>query len=314
MRRPVAALTLLLTLGLGTAAAQDGRIVDVTSGPVFFTVTDDDLAAAAECPGCTYVDPDPGPAIVFDVLRQNPNRRYTIDALHGGWNPTGSPRLEARYEVADRTGATVFLITPWLPIGGAPTQVFTQDAVGREARVRVTVAYRLVLVGDEAAGEVAARMTHRIRENGRALSHDVRVALPSFLTLRLVGATASATGFTLAFDYGADPDAYLDAVSTGIPLGVTASDLARAEVSTNHPRGYSVTLEVEEVLAPSDGTLSGRLLLAGARADGRTFSSSGPTDGFVTLFEAADYTLHVTGEEPAGSYTFTVRLAAVRNP
>ena len=206
MTRLAAALALALALGLaGVATAQDGRLVDISSGPVSFTVTDDDLQAASACPGCTYVSPDPGPEIVFEVLRQSPNRAYTIDALHAGWTPTGGLRLEARYTVTNRTGTTVFLVTPWLPISEAPTLLFTQAVVGREARVRVTVEYRLVLFGDEAAGEFTTRMTHRVRENGNAISHDVSATLPAFLTLRLVGTTASATAFTLAFDYGDDP-------------------------------------------------------------------------------------------------------------
>ena len=316
MTRLAPALALALALGMaGVASAQDGRLVDVSSGPVSFTVTDDDLQAASACPGCTFVFPDPGPSVVFEVLRQNPNRVYTIDALHAGWTPVGALRLEARYTVTNGNGTTVFLVTPWLPIGEAPTLVFTQAAVQRENRVRVTVAYRLVLFGDEPAGEFTTRMTHRVRENGNALAHDVRATLPAFLTLRLVGTTASATAFTLAFDYGDDPGAYLRAVTTGAPLRVTSSDLARAEVSTNHPRGYTVVLVVEEVFAPAGGAgLSSRVLLDGVRADGRTFSSAGPTDGFVTLFAAADYALRVTGEETPGSYQFTVRLEAVRNP
>ncbi len=316
MTRLAPVLALLLALGLGgVATAQDGRLVDVSSGPVSFAVTDDDLQAASACPGCTYVYPDPGPEIVFEVLRQSPNRAYAIDALHTGWTPSGALRLEAHYTVTNRTGTTVFLVTPWLPIGEAPTLVFTQAVVGREARVRVTVEYRLVLFGDEPAGEFTTRMTHRVRENGNAISHDVRATLPAFLTLRLVGATAAATALTLAFDYGDDPGAYLSAIATGVPLRATASDLARAEVSTNHPRGYTVVLVVEEVFAPAGGAgLSSRVLLHDARADGRAFSSAGPTDGFVPLFTAADYALEVTGEEPPGSYLFTVRLEAVRNP
>jgi hypothetical protein len=316
MTRLGPALALALAVGLsGTAAAQDGRLVDVSSGPVSFTVTDDDVGAASACPGCTYVAPDLGSAIVFDVLRQSPSRTYTIDALHTGWTPAGALRLEARYTVTNRTGSNVFLATPWLPIGEAPTLVFDQAVVGRESRVRVTVAYRMVLFGDEPAGEFTTRVVHRVRENGRAITHDVRATLPTFLTLRLVGMTASATKFALTFDYGDDPGAYLSSIATGVPLRATASDLARAEVSTNHPRGYTVVLVVEEVSAPGGGAdVRSRVLLQGARADGQAFSSAGPTDGFVTLFAATDYELHVTGEEPPGAYLFTLRLEAVRNP
>ena len=298
-----------------TAQAQDGRISDVSSGLVSFTVSGDDLAAAASCPGCTYVTPDPGPAIVFEVRRQNPNRVYTIDALHAGWNPATALLLEARYTVTSVNGTTVFVETPWLSIGEAPTEVFTQADVQRENRVLVSVTYRLALTGDEAAGVVTTRMTHRVRENGDAVSHDVRVSLPTTLTLRLVGTTSTATTFTVAFDYENDAATYLAAVSGGTPLAATASDLVRAEVSTNHPRGYTVTVTVEEVLAPDGGPdVRHRVLLLGAPAHGRTFASTGPTVGFVPLFLGEDYALAVSGHEPPGSYLLTVRLEAVRNP
>ena len=316
MSRWVLALTCLVLSFLGgVAVAQDGRIIDVSSGLVSFTVSDDDLAASASCPGCTYVLPDPGPAIVYEVQRQNPNRRYTVDALHAGWLPASSLQLEARYTVTNRTGTNVFLVTPWLAISEAPRPVFTQADVQRENRVHVRVEYRLVLHGDEAAGTITTTMTHRIRENGDAVLHDVQVSLPTVLALRLVGTTLSGTSFVVAFDYGDDVGAYLAAITAGIPLRVTASDLARAEISTNHPRGYTVTLVIEEVFAPAGSPdVRSRVLLDGAPADGHSFTSSGPTDGFVPLFEATDYTLRVIGDEVPGSYLFNVRLEAVRNP
>ena len=313
---PALVAFVLAVLG-GVAAAQDGRIGDVSSGPVTFTVGDDDLAAAADCPGCTYVYPDPGPAIVFEVLRQNPNRNYTIDAFHAGWDPASTLQLEARYTVTTRDGTRLFLETDWLPINEAPrlALIFTQTSVQRETWVRVTVAYRLALFGDEAAGEVATRLTHRVRETGSAVSHDVLAALPTTLTLRLVGTAASATSFTVGFDYGDDVAAYLAAVTSGLPLTVTATDLARAEVNTNHPRGYTVTVTIEEVLLPDGGAgVRDRVLLLGAPAHGRTFTSSGPTAGFVPLFDGLDYAFAIGGDEPPGTYLLTVRLEATRNP
>jgi hypothetical protein len=318
MNRWVVALAsfALACLG-GITVAQDGRISDVSSGPVTFTVGDDDLVAAAACPGCTYVYPDPGPAIVFEVLRQNPNREYTVDAFHAGWDPASTLQLEARYTVTTRDGTRLFLETDWLPITEAPrlALVFTQAAVQRETWVRVTVAYRLALFGDEAAGEVATRVTHRVRETGSAVSHDVLTSLPTTLTLRLVGMSASATSFTVGFDYGDDVAAYLVAVTSGVPLTVTATDLARAEISTNHPRGYTVTVTIDEVLVPDGGAgVRDRVLLLGAPAHGRTFTSGGPTAGFVPLFDGLDYALAIGGDEPPGTYLLTVRLEATRNP
>lgn len=310
------AWSVLLCLG-GTAVAQDGRISDISSGPVTFTVGDDDLAAAATCPGCTYVYPDPGPAIVFEVLRQNPNRDYTIDAFHAGWDPADTLHLEARYTVTTRDGTRLFLETDWLSITEAPrlALVFTQAAVQRETWVRVTVAYRLALTGAEADGDVTTRVTHRVRETGSAVSHDIRASLPTTLMLRLVGTSASATSFMVGFDYGSDVAAYLAAVTSGAPLSVTATDLARAEISTNHPRGYTVTVTIEEVFVPDGGAgARDRVLLLGAPAHGRAFTSSEPTAGFMPLFDGLDYALAVRGDEPPGAYLLTVRLEATRNP
>ena len=318
MNRWVLALVSLVLACLGgVTVAQDGRISDVSSGPVTFTVGDDDLAAAASCPGCTYVYPDPGPAIIFEVQRQNPNRDYTVDAFHAGWDPGISLQLEARYTVTNRNGTRLFLETAWLPITEAPrlALIFTQGTVQGEVWVRVTVTYRLALTGAEVAGDVATRMTHRVRETGSAVSHDVQASLPTMLVLRLVGTTASATTFTVAFDYGNDVGTYLSAITSGAPLAVTATDLARAEISTNHPSGYTVTLAIEEVLVPEGGLdVRGRLLLLGAPGDSRTFSSTGPTAGFVPLFEGGDYALVVSGDEPPGTYLLTIRLEAIRNP
>ena len=300
----------------GVATAQDGNVIDVSSGVVAFSITAENLEDAAACPGCTYVYPDAGTAIVFDVLRQNPNRFYTIDALHTGWQPAAALGLQARYTVTNQRGNVEFLVTPWLALSQVPTLVFTQANVQRENRVRVTVEYRLAITGTEPAGTYATRMAHRVRENGRAVWHDVSATIPAFLTLRLVGvAPSSANAFTIAFAYGLDARSYMTAITTGTPLEATASDLLRAEISTNHPSGYTVTLTVEEVFVPTGGAaLRGRVLLGDAAADGRTFWSGETTDGFVPLFEGADYALRVTGDEPPGDYLFTVRLDAVRNP
>jgi hypothetical protein len=190
---------------------------------VSFTVTPEAFAAAGACPGCEPLAPDPGRAILLEVTRQNPNRLYTIDVLHDGWGPAADLPLEARYTVTSTNGQTVFLTTAWLPIDAAPTLVFTQAAVQRENRVRVEVAYRLALRGDEPAGTFVTRVTHRVRENGSAVAHEVRVSIPSFLSLRVVGRTPEVASAVVAFDYADAPGAYLQAVTSGTPLAPTAA-------------------------------------------------------------------------------------------
>jgi hypothetical protein len=312
------ARTALLALALaaaGAAIAQEGQVAFVTAGPVSFTVTPEAFAAAGACPGCEPVAPDLGNAIVLEVTRQNPNRLYTIDVLHDGWGPATDLPLEARYTVTSTNGQTVFLTTAWTPIDAAPALVFTQAAVQRENRVRVEVAYRLALRGDEPAGSFVTRVTHRVRENGVAVAHEVRVAIPSFLSLRVVGRTPGVASAVVAFDYADLPGAYLQAVTAGAPLPPTSQDLARVEVATNHPSGYTVTARVEELLAPAGApSFDGRLWLAGAPAQGRTFVGAGPTDGFITIATGDDYGLRVDGFEAPGAYLFSVTFEAVRNP
>jgi hypothetical protein len=130
-----------------------------------------------------------------------------------------------------------------------------------------------------------------------------------------VGRTPGVASAVVAFDYADAPGAYLQAVTSGTPLPPTSHDLARVEVATNHPGGYTVTARVEELLAPTGAPpLGGRLWLAGAPAQGRTFVGAGPTDGFVTIATGDDYGLRVDGREAPGAYLFSVTFEAVRNP
>jgi hypothetical protein len=308
----------LISLALswfGMALAQDGRVSLIGADPVNFTVTPEALAAAGDCTNCSAIEPDTGTGVTLRVTRQNPNRMYTIDVLHDGWGPNADLALEARYTVVAASGGTALLTTPWLPLHTAPTLVFTQAAVQSENRVRVDVAYRLTLRGDEPAGTFVTRVVHRVRESGAAAAHEVRVSLPSYLTLRVVGHTGGSAATVVAFDYGDAPDAYLQAVTSGKPLRPTSGELVRVEVATNHPSGYTVALNVAPLLTPADGpALRERLWLDGAPAHGRRFVASGPTDGFVTLATGADYGLRVEGDESPGGYLFAITYEAVRNP
>ena len=308
----------LIVFGLAMVSmvlAQDGRVSLIGPGPVSFTVTPEALAAAGDCSNCPAIDPDPGTAVALQVTRQNPNRLFTIDVLHDGWGPNVDLPLEARYTVTSADGATVFLSTSWLPLYTAPTLVFTQAAVQSENRVRVDVAYRLTLRGDEPAGTFVTRVVHRVRESGAATAHEVRVSLPSYLTVRVVGHTGGAATTVVAFDYAEAPGAYLRAVTSGTPLTPTSGELVRVEVATNHPSGYAVTLSVVPLLTSADGpSLRERLWLDDAPAHGRRFVASGPTEGFVTLATSASYGLRVEGDEAAGDYLFAVTYEAIRNP
>ena len=307
------ALVLAVLTLVGTAHAQVGRLDPVSSGPVTFTVTDDDLAAAQDCPGCVVVLPDPGPGVVFDVRRQNPTQVYFLDVVLDGWTPLGGPTLEVQVTVGSTNGRTTYLQTDWMAITEVPSAVYDQSQAN-QARVRVTVAYRLRLNGDEAAGTFTSPVTYRIRGTTQTATHTASVGLPTFLTLRWVGAPASGAA-TLRFEYGSMPMTYVQAVASGAALLPTSADFERLEVSTNHPSGYSVTVRVVELDAPIGApSLASRLTLGGLAAEGRQFTSTGPTDGFVPLAIPGDFGLMVDGGETPGAYRVELRYEAVRNP
>lgn len=307
------ALTLAVWTLVGTAQAQVGRIEPVSSGPVTFTVTDDDLAAAQGCPGCVVVLADPGPGVVFDVRRQNPNRVYFVDVVLDGWTPTGGPTLEVRFDVTSTNGRTTYVQTEWMTVAETPGVAFDQSQAN-QSRVRVTATYRLRLSGDEAAGTYTSPVTYRIRGTSETVTHTTSVGLPTFLALRWVGTPASGAA-TLRFAYANAPMAYVDALASGVALPPTSADFDRLEVSTNHPTGYSVTVLAVALDAPIGApSLTLRLTLGGVPVEARQFTSTGPTDGFVSLATPADFGLVVDGGETPGAYRVELRYEAVRNP
>ncbi len=308
-----AAMALLAVLALaGSAQAQVARLSPVALGPVTFTITDADLAAAQGCPGCIVVPQDPGPGAVFDVRRQNPNRVYVLDVALDGWTPTGGPTLEVQLTVTSVDGRTTYLQTGWIEVTAGATALFDQSQAN-QARVRVTASYRLRLSGNETAGTYTSPVTYRIRDTTQTVSHTAQANLPTFLALRWVGAPPSGSA-TLRFEYAATPMAYVQAVTTGAPLAPTSADFDRLEVSTNHPSGYTVTVWATLLDAPPGApSLATRLVLAGTMAEEQRFTSTGPTDGFVTLATPDDFALRVDGSETPGAYRLELRYEAVRN-
>jgi hypothetical protein len=296
-----------------SAQAQVARLSPVSLGPVTFTVDDADLAAAQGCPGCVVIAQDPGPGVVFDVRRQNPNRVYVLDVALDGWTPACGPTLEVQLTVTSVDGRTTYLQTGWTEVTEGATALFDQNQAN-QARVRVTASYRLRLGGDETAGTFTSPVTYRIRGTTETATHATQVGLPTFLAIRWAG-TPSSGSATLRFEYATRPMTYLDAVTSGTPLTATSADFARLEVSTNHPSGYAVTVLATSLDAPiGAASLAPRLTIAGAAADGRRFVSSGPTDGFVTLATPDDFGLIVNGTETPGTYRIELTYEATRNP
>ena len=296
------------------AHAQDGRIDLVTGDEVVFVVTPDDLAAAVACPGCDHVAAEPGTPIALRVLRQNPNRLYTVEVFEAGWNPPSTLDIEARHTVTSVDGQEVFFVTDWRSLGGMPSLVLRQSDVGRAPQVRIEVSYRLRLRGDEPAGTFLGSVAHRVRESGSVATHGVRVTVPAFLVLRLVPRDGSvAPAYDVSFDYGSRPATFLQALATGTTLPPTGGDLARVEISTNHASGFTVTLAVEEVEAPGGTAATERLRLQGQPVNGRTFRRDAPTNGFETLLLADDFAFDPS-DSTAGRYRLLVTYQAAPNP
>ena len=181
-------------------------------------------------------------------------------------------------------------------------------------RVRVTVAYRLRLAGDEAAGTFTTPVTYRVRGTTQTASHTTRAVFPTFLALRWVGTPASGSA-TLRFEYANAPAAFVQAVTSGVPLPPTSADFERLEVSTNHPSGYTVVVVAVALEAPPGAaSIVSRLRLGGVPVEERVFTSSGPTNGYTTLATPADFALAVDGGEVPGAYRVELRYVATRNP
>lgn len=314
MKRGAILVLIAAVLALvASAQAQVARLSPVSLGPVTFTVTNADLAAAQGCPGCIVIAQDPGPGVVFDVRRQNPNRVYVLDVVLDGWTPAGGPTLEVQLTVTSVDGRTTYLQTGWTEVTEGATALFDQNQAN-QARVRVTASYRLRLGGDETAGTFTSPVTYWIRGTTQTATHATQVGLPTFLAIRWAG-TPSSGSATLRFEYAALPMTYLDAVGSGTPLGPTSADFARLEVSTNHPSGYTVTVLATPLDAPIGAdSVAPRLTIAGGAADGRRFVSTGPTDGFVTLATPDDFGLIVDGTETPGAYRIELTYVATRNP
>ena len=129
-----------------------------------------------------------------------------------------------------------------------------------------------------------------------------------------MGAPASGNA-TLRFEYADAPAAFVQAVTSGVPLPPTSADFERLEVSTNHPSGYAVVIVAVPLEAPPGATgIASRLRLGGVPVDARVFTSSGPTNGYTTLATASDFALEVDGTEDPGVYRIELRYVATRNP
>ncbi len=240
-------------------------------------------------------------------MRVDKSRRFTL-SVEPTPRPSGAPELQARYTFTTKRDGTT--VTPWLPLNAPFQSTFSNI----DRRMDVSVAYRVRLTGQEVAGSYTVALTYRA--NDSSVRHEVRVVIPTATALRLDTSLVTAQNALLDFDYGgANLKAYLRAVEARSPLSATADNFRALEVFSNHPRGYTVTVEVaQQDISPGGDTLADRLYLAGQPARGRRFVSTSPTYGFEPLISPDDFALRVDGLEDPGRYTFRLTYDARANP
>ncbi|MCA1791577.1 MAG: hypothetical protein LC667_17525 [Thioalkalivibrio sp.] len=170
--------------------------------------------------------------------------------------------------------------------------------------------------------------------------HDVAVAIPETIGIRMVGAGGGARA--VKFDYATDVGSYRSAANGGVALGPTSvSSFDDIEVRVNGNGRWSVNVEATPLVYSGTGT-GGGLELSDLRVDRGSVSglsqeaitvgrillwiygrydtswtlSTTPrqiattwfgTNGWESLgFNGWDYTLAVNGDEEAGTYLTTV--------
>lgn len=307
MSRLLLVLLVLTSPLFSSALAQ--RVKFQSTGLLEFAPTQNDFVDALLCPGCTSLDPS-GLSADFQlrVLRQG-KRAYTLNVQHEGWVPQGAPELEARYTIQEKRSGKLS-VTDWLTLDSARQDLF----YGREPVTDIKVEYRLRLNLQEKAGTYETSVRYGVGNS--SVRHRVRVVIPSVTLLRIKDRAGSAIAAQLNFDYsGVDALSYMQAVTSGEPLQVTSSSLEQVEIFTNNPKGYLVSVTVDPIDGPVNGDLSkSDIYLFGRSAEGQRLNGNSATNGFETLILPQDFSLHITGNEASGSYTFSVRYRTVLKP
>lgn len=168
---------------------------------------------------------------------------------------------------------------------------------------------------------------------GQSAGNEVRVAIPDFIGLRIVGPGTGPR--SVAFDYGTDPDAYFAAASTGTTLQPTAVNRFE-DVQVNSTRNGRWRVQVvATAFAYTGPTGAAGLALADvrverSRAPDPIFAGPGNSAGYATSWSLSttpteiahsrgstsgwrslgisgwDYRLHVDGDEAPGTYRTVV--------
>lgn len=300
--RITAALALVAAL-VWPAAAQQVRLDP--GGTVTFAPSADALSSAVACQPPDCLAPSAAEAATtLRILRQNPRNRSDLVIDTGRWRSAAGGDVEidlfVRLEIdGNRSGVRT---TEWFPAGPVAVEVALPDDPRVDVRIDLQLRPRAALV----AG--GARTSVRYRFGETFTEHQLLLAVPDVTIVRAVGEPLG-TGASVAFDYAPDLFSYLDALERSVPLSVTDASLDAVEVYSTSPGGWEVRAE----RLPSTGQDAGPtgvLRLAGVPVDDFRVRGSGPTEGFETLLGPEDYTLDVTGAEPAGRVLFVLRFTA----
>jgi hypothetical protein len=267
---------------------------------VSFNPNQQDYIEALLCQGCNSLEPFVVQGL--EISATSP-QALSFQVRRNSFLPTGELILEARYNVFDPQN-NFLASTDWLEVSEQPQDLFSSSTTD----FSVAVDYRLIITGEEYAGNYQTSLTYSL--GSTSLRHELSVQIPSVTLLRVGQKVASGTT-SISFNYfGLNASDYVRAIKDNTPLALTGSNLKLVEIFSNHPRGYLVTLKLFAITSP--GTLNLRLF--NKPIDGQTFQSVTPTQGFQPLLSEENFSLLVDGSEEPGDYQFTLEYNAESNP
>ncbi|MCA9837721.1 MAG: hypothetical protein KC422_12460 [Trueperaceae bacterium] len=287
---------------LGWAFAQ--RLSFQSSGVVSFEASEADIREALDCVSCKVLEPSLSSSTISVRVQRQGSSRYTLTVRQASsWTAF---RLKARYTIRPRQAS--LYTTDWLELSAFPQTIYSGDSPVTD----VSVDYRLVLSGEEWAGDFGNQVVYSI--DSSSISHMVQLSAPPVALVKVAGKSDSS--LSLVFDYeGLNAIDYTTAVETGRILPFTDRTLDAVYVYTNNPAGATFRLElfVLEQAKNSEASLP-QLLLFDEALTNREFRITQPTPEFQLLVSPEDFGLKVDGSELPGTYRYALRYMAIMQP
>ena len=285
---------MLLLFVSSLAVAQ--RLSFNSSGLVRFSPSGSDLAAN----DATLLPDSTSPEISFRVQRQGAANPILVQAVRQNWTPTNNLQLEARFEGS--TSPPGSFDTGWILLDDIAQTILDSNF----AVANIRVSYRLRLSGSELPGVYTTSM--RFWAGTSELNHDLRVTIPSFLSLRL-NSTSAGQPIFMHFDYSQERSiAYLEAIREGHALAVSSSNLTSVELASNNPNGYSLQITA------SPSPLAPKLRVQQLPLSDWRYLGSGATEGYIRVLQASDFSLLLDGSEAPGRYSILLTYQLVPRP